>query len=118
MAHGKTTEPVEKQAVAPDEAVFAKRFARKREEIPVNKLFRALVKIEGSDLHLKVGKPPLIRERGELKALNRGPIDAEEMLSLLLPMMDDRNRRIFDEEGGDGRGAHLSWRPVSVPSRR
>ncbi len=100
MAHGKNTDTAEKPVAAPDEADFAKRFARKREEIPVNKLFRALVKIEGSDLHLKVGKPPLIRERGELKALNRGPIDAEEMLSLLLPMMDDRNRRIFDEEGG------------------
>jgi twitching motility protein PilT len=100
MAHGKKDAPAEGAVVAPNEEDFAKRFARKREEIPVNKLFRALVKIEGSDLHLKVGKPPLIRERGELKALNRGPIDAEEMLSLLLPMMDDRNRRIFDEEGG------------------
>ncbi|HUG67911.1 MAG TPA: PilT/PilU family type 4a pilus ATPase [Pirellulaceae bacterium] len=100
MSHAKKTDPVESGAAAPDAEDFAKRFTRKREEIAVNKLFRALVKIEGSDLHLKVGKPPLIRERGELKALNRGPIDAEEMLSLLLPMMDDRNRRIFDEEGG------------------
>ncbi|MDA1049986.1 MAG: PilT/PilU family type 4a pilus ATPase [Planctomycetota bacterium] len=100
MAHGKTTDAPEKPVLAPDEADFAKRFNRKKEEIPVNKLFRALVKIEGSDLHLKVGKPPLIRERGELKPLNRGPIDAEEMLSLLLPMMTDRTRKIFDEEGG------------------
>ena len=100
MAHAQKAPPAENPAAATDEADFAKRFARKREEIPVNKLFRALVKIEGSDLHLKVGKPPLIRERGELKALNRGPIDAEEMLSLLLPMMDERNRRIFDDEGG------------------
>lgn len=100
MAHAEKTPPVESGAVAPDAAEFAKRFTRKKEEIAVNKLFRALVKIEGSDLHLKVGKPPLIRERGELKALNRGPIDAEEMLNLLLPMMDDRTRRIFDDEGG------------------
>ncbi|MBC8354222.1 MAG: PilT/PilU family type 4a pilus ATPase [Planctomycetes bacterium] len=100
MAHAEKTAPAENEAVAPDADDFAKRFNKKKEEIPVNKLFRALVKIEGSDLHLKVGKPPLIRERGELKALNRGPIDAEEMLSLLLPMMDDRSRRIFDDEGG------------------
>lgn len=100
MGHGEKTPPAENAAAPPDAAEFAKRFNRKKEDIPVNKLFRALVKIEGSDLHLKVGKAPLIRERGELKALNRGPIDAEEMLSLLLPMMDDRTRRIFDDEGG------------------
>ncbi|MCO8122684.1 PilT/PilU family type 4a pilus ATPase [Stieleria sp. TO1_6] len=71
-----------------------------REELEVDKIFRALVKLEGSDLHLKVGQPPMVRLGGELKALNRGPIDAEEMVDLLLPMMDERNLLIFEEEGG------------------
>lgn len=101
MAHATKDAPAENtKSVADDVAEFAKRFNKKREDIPVDKLFRALVKIEGSDLHLKVGKAPMIREGGILKPLNRGPIDAEEMLSLLLPMMDERNRRIFDDEGG------------------
>jgi twitching motility protein PilT len=43
------------------------RFLGKRQELEVNKLFRALVKIEGSDLHLKVGRPPSVRVRGELR---------------------------------------------------
>ena len=72
----------------------------KREELEVDKIFRALVKLEGSDLHLKVGQPPMVRLGGELKPLNRGPIDAEEMCDLLLPMMDERNLLIFEEEGG------------------
>lgn len=85
---------------AAEAAKFAQRFNRKKEELAVDKLFRALVKLEGSDLHLKVGKPPLIREGGLLKPLNRGPIGPEEMCSLLIPMMDERNRKIFDDEGG------------------
>ena len=70
------------------------------EELEVDKIFRALVKLEGSDLHMKVGQPPMVRTRGELKALNRPPIDSEEMVRLLLPMMDERNLLIFEEEGG------------------
>ncbi|MFK8113323.1 MAG: type IV pilus twitching motility protein PilT [Rubripirellula sp.] len=69
-------------------------------ELEVDKIFRALVKLEGSDLHLKVGQPPMVRVRGELKPLNRPAIEAEEMVRLLLPMMDERNLVIFEEEGG------------------
>ena len=76
------------------------RFTTKQEEKEVDKLFRALVKLEGSDLHLKVGKPPIVRVNGTLKPLNRGPIEMEEMARLLFSMMNERNRKIFDEEGG------------------
>ncbi len=72
---------------------------RKR-ELEVDKLFAALVKLEGSDLHLKVGVPPHVRVKGSLRPLSRGPIEDEEMERLLYPMMDDRNRKIFDETGG------------------
>ena len=68
--------------------------------IAVDKLFCALVKLEGSDLHLKVGLPPYIRVSGSLRPLDREPIDDEEMARLVLPMMDERNRRIFDTSGG------------------
>ncbi|MFG0261873.1 MAG: type IV pilus twitching motility protein PilT [Novipirellula sp. JB048] len=73
---------------------------QEKKELEVDKIFRALVKLEGSDLHLKTGQPPMIRVRGELKPLNRPPIDNEEMVDLLMPMMDDRNLLIFEEEGG------------------
>ena len=33
---------------------------KKRQELEVDKIFRALVKLEGSDLHLKVGQPPMV----------------------------------------------------------
>lgn len=85
---------------APNAADLKNRFLKKREEREVDKLFRALVKLEGSDLHLKVDRPPMVRVRGALSALNRGPIAADEMVNLLFPMLDDRNRKIFDDEGG------------------
>ncbi len=69
-------------------------------ELEVNKLFRACVKQEASDLHLKVGKPPMVRVGGTLRSLNRPPIGDEEMVSMLLPLMNDRNRKIFDRDGG------------------
>ena len=72
----------------------------KHEEKPVDKYLRALVKLEGSDLHMKVGKAPVVRVNGTLKELKRDPIEVEEMAQLLFPMMDERNRDIFDEEGG------------------
>ncbi len=76
------------------------RFKRKKEPLEIDKLYRALVKLEGSDLHLKVDRPPYIRVSGSLRPMNREPIDDEEMVRLIFPMMDERNRRIFDEDGG------------------
>lgn len=81
-------------------SLLLKRLTLQDKELEVDKLFRALVKLEGSDLHLRVGSPPMVRTKGELRALNRDPIGAEEMVRLLVPMMDDRNRRIFRKEGG------------------
>jgi twitching motility protein PilT len=95
----KAEEPVS-NAATPSADEIAQRLLQKKEDLEVDKLFRAAVKIEASDLHLKVGTPPMVRTKGDLKPLNRGPIDVEEMVRLLIPMLDDRNRRIFEEEGG------------------
>jgi twitching motility protein PilT len=71
-----------------------------KQELEVDKFFRALVKLEGSDLHMKVGRPPMVRVRGELRPLNHPEIETEEMVALLWPMMNERNRKIFEEDGG------------------
>jgi twitching motility protein PilT len=88
------------EQVAPHIDQGAERFLEKRKELEVDKIFRALVKLEGSDLHLKVGRPPIVRVDGTLKPLSRPPIEKEEMVRLLFPMMDKRNRKIFEDEGG------------------
>jgi twitching motility protein PilT len=76
------------------------RLAAQDQELEVDKIFRALVKLEGSDLHMKVGSAPMVRVKGELRHLKRDPIDAKEMVRLLVPMMDKRNEQIFRDTGG------------------
>src|ERR1700726_3247232 len=78
----------------------AKKPTVRKRELEVDKLFTALVKLEGSDLHLKVECPPHVRVKGSLRPPNRGPIDDEEMERLLMPMLDERNRKIYEETGG------------------
>lgn len=85
---------------APSADDLINRMASDLQDLEINKFFRALVKLEGSDLHLKVGKPPCVRVRNELKPLNHPPIERREMAELIVPMMNDRARRIFEEEGG------------------
>ena len=74
----------------------------KHEELEIDKLFRAVVKLEGSDLHLKVGTAPYVRVNGTLRPLSRPPVDDVEMVRLVFPMidLDKRRRRNFDEDGG------------------
>lgn len=66
----------------------------------IDKIFRAVVKLDGSDLHLKVGQPPYVRVAGSLRPLKHDPIGALEMRDLCYPLMDERNRDIFEAEGG------------------
>ncbi len=79
-----------------------KRFLAQRQSYEIDKLFRALVKLEGSDLHLKVDCPPFVRVNGVLRPLSRPPVDDEEMLRLIFQMVDvdERRRQIFDDTGG------------------
>jgi twitching motility protein PilT len=69
-------------------------------EPEVNKLFRWVMKEQGSDLHLKVGQPPMMRLRGDIKRSNARPLTQEDMERLLLPCLNVKQRKILDEEGG------------------
>ncbi len=71
-----------------------------QKDLAVNKLFKAIIEVNGSDLHLQVGKPAIIRVRGTLKPLDMPPITEEQMKELLFPMMDERNKDIFLNTGG------------------
>ena len=72
----------------------------KKSENEIDKYFRALVKFEGSDLHMKVGHPPFIRVRGKLQPLKAPKITDEQMQRMCFGMMNRRTREIFDRDGG------------------
>jgi twitching motility protein PilT len=68
--------------------------------VKIDELVRKLVRMEGSDLHLKVGVPPGIRAHGLLQPLekygNLRPEDTEDILKEILPK---RLVGEFEEEG-------------------
>jgi len=68
--------------------------------LEIDRLFEALVRFKGSDLHLKVGQPPIVRVKGLLTPLKAPRIDDEQMARFCLPMLDERRRRILDADGG------------------
>lgn len=71
-----------------------------KREPEVNKLFRAVMKHEGSDLHLKAGLPPMMRHRGMIKKMDLPPLSQENMEKLLTPIMGEKHMKVFDETGG------------------
>ncbi len=71
-----------------------------KREPEVNKLFRMVMKLEASDIHLKVGQPPMMRLRGDIKRMEMPPMTQEMMERLLYPLLSPRQRQILDDEGG------------------
>jgi twitching motility protein PilT len=64
----------------------------------IDDFFTALVQREGSDLHLKVGRPPLMRIKGELLPTEYPVIGKEEMKKLLLPMLTEMQIKKLENE--------------------
>src|SRR5438445_7551701 len=84
-------EPLELDARQPTEV---------RREPEVNKLFRMVMKHEGSDLHLKVGLPPMMRLRNAIRQMEMKPINSEAMERLLFPIMSPRSQKLLEDTGG------------------
>ncbi|MBM3993087.1 MAG: PilT/PilU family type 4a pilus ATPase [Planctomycetes bacterium] len=71
-----------------------------KKEPEVNKLFRMVMKLQASDLHLKVGQPPMMRLRGDIRRTEMRPLTQEDMERLLYPVLNAKQRKILDDEGG------------------
>jgi twitching motility protein PilT len=69
-------------------------------EPEIGKLFRAVMKHEGSDLHLAIGLPPMMRLRNVIRQMDLPPLTAEEMEKLVMPILSDRTRGILEQTGG------------------
>jgi twitching motility protein PilT len=69
-------------------------------EPEANKLFRMVMKYEASDLHLKVGQPPMMRLKGDIRRMEMRPLTQEDMERLLLPLLTPKQRKVLDDEGG------------------
>jgi len=61
----------------------------------LDRYFDALLEHGGSDLHLSVGYPPMIRLRGELEPLGTTVLQNSELERLLFELLDDGRRQEF-----------------------
>ncbi len=66
----------------------------------IDRLLEALVRTGGSDLHIKVGRPPLVRVRGELHPLKHPPLQADDVKQMIEPLLNERLRESVDTQGG------------------
>src|SRR5438874_3410646 len=68
-------------------------------ERALGELLKALVQSASSDLHLRVGEPPVFRTHGEMKRQSTAPLSPEQLELMLLSVMPDRNRGEWKETG-------------------
>lgn len=66
----------------------------------INKLFRLQIKHSASDLHLQTNKPAMMRIKGAIRELSMPPLTEDQLWAMFYEVMDDRNKRIMEEEGG------------------
>ena len=68
-------------------------------EQKLGKLLRALVSSGSSDLHLRVGEPPIFRTHGEIKRQAGPALSVNDLELLVLSIMPERNRGEWKETG-------------------
>src|SRR5216110_1633379 len=68
-------------------------------ERALGELLKSLVTSASSDLHLRVGEPPVFRTHGEMKRQNSASLSPEQLELMLLSVMPERNRAEWKETG-------------------
>ncbi len=89
-----------RRAGAPELLRAGRRAPRKARQLMalLDALLDELLTRRGSDLHLGIGYPPLLRSRGELVPLRDAPIDAAEMEALLFEITSPAEREKITTE--------------------
>jgi twitching motility protein PilT len=67
-------------------------------EPSVHRLFRAMVDVGASDLHLSASMPPMVRKDGHMGPLaDAAPLEAADIANLLSPIIPGRSRGDFED---------------------
>jgi twitching motility protein PilT len=70
-----------------------------KHEPGLNKFFRAAIKNQANDLHLKVGQPPKLRLFGELKNIKAEPMTQERIEELVFEILSPAQKKFFLKNG-------------------
>ena len=68
--------------------------------IHIDRLLETVIKQGASDLHLTVGRPPVIRLQGQLRSLETKVLTPEDAIALMKAITPERNQQELSEEGG------------------
>ena len=66
----------------------------------IDRLLETVIKQGASDLHITVGRPPVIRLHGHLRDLETKVLGPEDTTGLMKSITPDRNQQELQEEGG------------------
>jgi len=72
--------------------------------IHIDRLLETVVKKGASDLHLTVGRPPVVRLHGHMRSLETKVLTPEDTIALMKSITPDRNQQELQEEGGTDYG--------------
>ncbi|MBN1804292.1 MAG: type IV pilus twitching motility protein PilT [Sedimentisphaerales bacterium] len=70
----------------------------------MDRLLQACVIQGGSDLHIVVGRPPVLRIDGSLRSLETKVLEPDDTVALMKSITPDRNQQELQEEGGTDYG--------------
>ncbi len=68
--------------------------------IHIDRLLETVIKQGASDLHLTVGRPPVIRLHGHLRNLETKVLAPDDSVALMKAVTPERNQQELQEEGG------------------
>jgi twitching motility protein PilT len=69
-------------------------------QLHIDRLLETVIKQGASDLHITVGRPPIIRLHGHLRNLETKVLTPEDTTGLMKSITPDRNQQELQEEGG------------------
>jgi len=68
--------------------------------VNMDRLLQACVSQDASDIHLVVGRPPVLRIHGRLRSLETKVLEPDDTAALMKSITPDRNQQELQEEGG------------------
>jgi twitching motility protein PilT len=62
----------------------------------IQELLSVMVEKKASDIHIKVGRPPLLRVHGQLEPMDMAPLSAEQVTDLAKQILSERQLQSFE----------------------
>lgn len=70
----------------------------------IDRILETCIKRGASDIHLTVGRPPVLRLQGRLRSLETKVLEPEDTVALMKSITPERNQQEIQEEGGTDYG--------------